>query len=295
MTQIKISGFADEIASDFREQLETVQKLGMTYICLRAANGKGIAEYTVDQVKNELVPVMDEFGVKVSSLGSPIGKVKLDDAEGRAKQVEQLHEICKIANLLDTKYIRCFSFYMDEEKSFESQRDAVMEGMKEFIAIAEEYDVILIHENEKDIYGDILERNIDLLENLAGPHFGAAFDFANYVQCGVDPEEAWDKTHQYVLYIHCKDAVYHDDDNVVFGTGDGKTREVLKRALVDEGFKGFMTLEPHLVLFDTLQSLEVKAADEVIKEDKAKDGADGYRMQYEAVTEILDELKVTYA
>ena len=71
------------------------------------------------------------------------------------------------------------------------------------------------------------------------------------------------------------------------GTGEGHIPELLKRAIREEGYKGFLTLEPHLVLFDSLQSLEQKAAADVIKANKAKDGADGYRMQYEALQEIL--------
>ena len=74
---------------------------------------------------------------------------------------------------------------------------------------------------------------------------------------------------------------------MVCGTGEGRIPELLKRAIRDEGYQGFLTLEPHLVLFDALQSLERKAATDVIRENKAKDGADGYRMQYEALQEIL--------
>ena len=54
-----------------------------------------------------------------------------------------------------------------------------------------------------------------------------------------------------------------------------RSRELLKQAICDEGYEGFLTLEPHLVLFDTLASLETEAAENVIKENKAKDGAEG--------------------
>ena len=48
-----------------------------------------------------------------------------------------------------------------------------------------------------------------------------------------------------------------------------------------------LTLEPHLVLFATLQSLEVEDATEVIATNKAKDGAEGYAMQYNALCDVL--------
>ena len=66
-----------------------------------------------------------------------------------------------------------------------------------------------------------------------------------------------------------------------------KIPEILKKAIREDGYKGFLTLEPHLVLFATLQSLEVVDATEVISENKAKDGAEGYAMQYNALCDVL--------
>ena len=85
MKDIYISGFADEISSSFDEQLRTVRELGMQYISLRSADKKGIADFTVEEVKNDLLPRLQAAGVGVSSLGSPIGKVKIDDEEVRRK------------------------------------------------------------------------------------------------------------------------------------------------------------------------------------------------------------------
>ena len=162
-----------------------------------------------------------------------------------------------------------------------------MNKLKQFAAIAEKYDVVLIHENEKDIYGDIARRCKDVLDNVGSEHFKAAFDYANFVQCGEDTAACWELLKDNVAYIHIKDAVYGKGENVLCGTGDGKIPQLLEQAIVKEGYQGFLTLEPHLVLFDTLQSLEVVDATEVISENKAKDGAEGYTMQYNALKEIL--------
>ena len=95
---------------------------------------------------------------------------------------------------------------------------------------------------------------------------------------------------EHVAYIHIKDAVYTDNENVLCGTGDGKIEQLLKQAICDEGYEGFLTLEPHLVLFDSLASLETEAAENIIKENKAKDGAEGYSMQYHALLDILNRI-----
>lgn len=288
--KIRISGFADEISSDFDEQLKTVTALGMHYISLRSADKVGIADYTVEEVKEKLLPRMESAGVKVSSLGSPIGKVGVEDEEGFEKQLAQLETLCQICQLLDCRYIRMFSFFIPEGKDPEAYKDVVVEKLRKFIAVAEKYQVVLLHENEKDIYGDIGSRCLYLMETLGSPYFRSAFDFANFVQCGEDTEVCWNMLQPYIEYIHIKDAVSTDKENVVCGTGEGKIQQLLTRAIEEEGYEGFLTLEPHLVLFDSLQSLETTDATNIIKENKAKDGAEGYAMQYRALCEILDTI-----
>lgn len=287
---INISGFADEISSDFTKQMETVTALGMHYISLRSADGKGIAEYTVDEVRENLMPRLAQYGVKVSSIGSPIGKVGVEDEEGFEKQLVDLERLCEIAKMLDCRYIRMFSFFIPEGKNADDYRDVVIEKLRRFDAIAEKHGIVLLHENEKDIYGDTAARCKVIFDALASPHFRAAFDFANFVQCGEDTEKCWELLRPYIEYIHIKDAVSDDKENVLCGTGEGKIKQLLTRAIRDEGYEGFLTLEPHLVLFDALQSLETEDAKNVIKENKAKDGAEGYTMQYNALKEILDAI-----
>jgi sugar phosphate isomerase/epimerase len=260
LKKLTISGFADEIDDDLGTQLKTLTDLGMQ---------------------------------KVSSLGSPIGKVDIRDEAGIAKQKEQLESLCLLAKRLDCSYIRVFSFFVEEAEASE-MRDRVLQGLKEFIAIAEAHNLILMHENEKGIYGDTIDRNVDLMENLYGDHFKMAFDFANFVQCGQDSYEAWSKLKDYVAYIHIKDALAKGGDNVPFGTGDGQAEKILKEALVDRSYKGFLTLEPHLHNFSTLQSLEKNAEDHSYVGNKATSGAQAYAIQYRALTRILDDLDLSY-
>ena len=290
MDKIYISGFSDEISANFDEQLATVKKLGMTHISLRAADGKGIADYTPDEIRTQIKPRLEAAGIGVSSLGSPIGKVFVDDEAGFEKQLEQLETLCWICKMLNCKYIRMFSFYIPEGKNPADYREVVIEKLKKYAAIAEKHGIILIHENEKDIYGDIAVRCKDVLDAVNSPYFKAVFDFANFVQCGEDTLKCWELLKDQVVYIHIKDAVPDKNENVLCGTGTGNIAQILKQAIREEGYTGFLTLEPHLVLFGTLQSLEIAAATDVIKENKYKDGAEGFSAQHAALVEILNAI-----
>ncbi|WP_346907039.1 sugar phosphate isomerase/epimerase family protein [Faecalicatena orotica] len=283
-----ISGFADEISADFTTQLETVTGLGMHYISLRSANGKGIEAYTEEEVKEQLLPELARFKVQVSSLGSPIGKAGVEDEDGFQKQLKQLDTLCRIAGILNCRYIRIFSFYIPDGKNPEDYRETVFTRMARFLEIAQNYGLVLLHENEKGIFGDTKERCRLLMEEFRDPHLRCAFDFANFVQCKEDTEACWNLLKPYISYIHIKDAQSGNKENVVCGTGDGKIQKLLTRAIREEGYEGFLTLEPHLVLFDSLSSLEKEDAKSVIRENKAKDGAEGYAMQYHALCKILE-------
>lgn len=290
MDHIVISGFADEIHPNLDQQLKVVKELGMHYICLRAADGKGIADYTLEEFQQNIQPRLEEAGVKISSLGSPIGKIDIDDQAAYEKQLAQLDTLCRICNSCGCRYIRMFSFWMPKDRNPDDFTEQVIEKLAGFAKVAEKYDVILIHENEKDIYGDIARRCKVILDRLASPHFKAAFDFANFVQCGEDTAECWELLKEHVVYIHIKDAVKSNNENVLCGTGDGQIPQLLKKIIREDGYQGFLTLEPHLVLFATLQSLETEDASEVISHNKAKDGAEGYAMQYHALMDILNAI-----
>ncbi|WP_226529974.1 sugar phosphate isomerase/epimerase family protein [Metabacillus niabensis] len=281
-----ISGFSDEISSDFDTQLRVVSKLGMKFISLRGIDGKNIGDFTLNDIKRNVLPRLQKSGVSVSSIGSPIGKVFINDLKGFEKQRVMLDTLCQVANLLDCKYIRIFSFYIPKGDNVDRYKDVVIEKLKEFVAIAKNYNVILVHENEKDIYGDIARRCHEIITEVGSPFLKGIFDFANFVQCGEDTQACYNLLKDQIVYIHIKDAVSTDSQNVVCGKGEGKIPELLLQ-FIKNGYKGFLTLEPHLVLFDSLKDLELEDAKDIIKKNNNFDGEDSYKLQYEALLNIL--------
>jgi ABC-type lipoprotein export system ATPase subunit len=112
--------------------------------------------------------------------------------------------------------------------------------------IAEDHGLVLAHENEKEVYGDIPDRCADLIGAVNSPALRATFDPANFVQCGVRPfSDAYRLLRPYLVYLQVKDALAATGEIVPAGQGDGQLRETLG-ALRDSGFAGFVSLEPHL-------------------------------------------------
>ncbi len=237
-----LSGFADEIAADVEEQLDVLESEGIRYLELRKAWGKGVLTLSDDEVKR-LKALLGSRGVGVSSIGSPIGKIKITDPF--EPHLEQFRRALWCAQQLEAPYIRLFSFFIPEGEA-EAYRDEVLRRMSAIAQAAQGHGVTLVHENEKHIYGDTPERCLDIVQSVNSEVLRLAWDPANFVQCGVRPHtEGYEMLRPYIDYIHVKDALAESGKVTVAGEGDGEVRQTLK-ALRDSGFEGFFSMEPHL-------------------------------------------------
>lgn len=238
-----LSGFADEISPDFETQCQLLQKLGMQYMEFRSAWGTNILDLDDAQLATAK-EILQRYGLKVSSIGSPLGKIFID--EDFDAHLIRTKRAVHVANYFEAPFIRIFSFFMREGMNPDDQRDEVLRRMRALATEAERGNVIMVHENEKDIYGDIPRRCADIITSVNSPNLKAAWDAANYVQVGVRPfDEGWSLIRPHLAYMQIKDAIAATGDVVPAGRGDGQMVETI-RALRTDGFDGFFSLEPHL-------------------------------------------------
>lgn len=243
--KFQLSAFADEADSMLSGQISAMKENGISYLEIRGVDGENIADISVQKAK-EIRRQLDDASLKVWSLGSPYGKIGIEDDFG--PHLEKFKKSLEIADILGTKHIRLFSFYIPQEDTYDKYKDAVMQRLEQFIKAAKGSDVILCHENEKDIYGDIASRCLEI--HKAFPEIKAIFDPANFIQCGQDTKEAWTLLAPYVEYMHIKDALA-DGSVVPAGKGIGNLPYLL------ENYQGsVLTLEPHLSVFEGLANLE---------------------------------------
>jgi 3-dehydroshikimate dehydratase len=242
-----LSAFADEISPDPQQQVAVLASCGVRHIELRSILKTNVLDLTDLQVA-EFKSLLDKHGFRLSAIGSPIGKIRIDQPfEPHLQRFERAIHLCKV---FDTPNIRLFSYYPPEGSDWDHAGDdlrkAVADRMEAKVRRAEQAGVRLLHENEHRIYGDSPKRVDRLFYVLPSPAFRAIYDPANYVFCGYDPWEGWQSTRDVTVHFHIKDWVHGESHGRVAGEGHGRIPEVMAEA-VRMGFDGFATMEPHLL------------------------------------------------
>ena len=244
---IQLSAFADEISADLDEQIAILQSENIHFIDLRSVEGINVLDFSDSQVE-EIKRKLQGQGIGVAARGSPIGKVPIDSSFDA--HLQRFERAITVAQSFGTPYIRLFSFYPPSHAANSAAdptewRDEVIRRLQEFTARARAANVILLHENEKDIYGDIIERCVDLFQTINDPHLRNVLDPANFLQCAQVPyPDAYTALRPWTQYIHVKD-VKADGTLVPAGEGEARWPDLLQQ-LRSDGYSGFLALEPHL-------------------------------------------------
>ena len=250
MEKILINAFADEASSIIDNQIIAMKRNSLNGLEIRNADGISCVALKADEAK-EIRRKLDDAGLQVWSMGSPIGKITLED--DFEKHLDVLRNGLEVANILGAKNLRMFSFFMPKDQDPTPYKNEVIDKVGRMLDVAEGSGVLMCHENEKGIYGDMANRCLELLTTF--PKMGGIFDPANFVQCGQDTKEAFALLKPYMEYMHIKDALA-DGQVVPAGKGAGHLPEIVTDYIARGG--RHFTLEPHLTVFDGLAALERK-------------------------------------
>lgn len=270
-----VSAFSDEYAENLTEQCQALNAFGIKYMEIRGVDGKNVSTLTKEEV-SEAKKKLDDYGVKVSAIGSPLGKVKLDG--DMQSHLETAKRVFETANILETDKIRIFSFYLPENKTREECKGRVFDELEKLVKVSEEYGVTLCHENEALIYGESPENCLEIVEYF-GDKIRCVFDMGNFVLDGYNPALAYKLLQKHIEYFHIKDALYAGAI-VPAGKGEAQIKGILEEHEVN-GKNTFITLEPHLQTFAGLNALVGKTFDNPYK----------YENQKEAFTDAINKLR----
>ena len=250
MARVWLTGFGDEIDADLSVQLAHMASLGIRAIEPRGINGVNVSALTDEQARAAR-QTLDDYGFRVSALGSPIGKSDINAPFSQA--LDALLRTVDIARILKAPAIRMFSFFVPQAERA-ARADECVDRLLRMREATAGSGVTLLHENEGGIYGETLEGCLRIAREVCSADFGLIFDPSNFVQHQGDSLAAWQALKPYVRYLHIKDSVrlpegsdpHVQNPHRVAGTGDACIREILAD-LKAEGFEGYLSIEPHLM------------------------------------------------
>jgi sugar phosphate isomerase/epimerase len=241
---LKLAAFADEISAKLDEQIRVCRENGVMYFELRGVNNLNVMDFP-PALLEEIRAKLRDNGMGVCSIGSPVGKVKIDDPWD--PHFEKFRHAVKLAEFFGAPLVRIFSYYPPAAGGdMRPHREEVLKRMRAKVQYLGDRPITLVHENEARIYGERGRDCLDLMSGVESPKFRCAFDFANFVIGGERPRDNWPLLKRYTAHIHVKDAVMGAGEKMVpAGQGDGDIGPILADAY-KSGYRGFLTLEPHL-------------------------------------------------
>lgn len=273
---MRLSAFADEASVDLQGQIDALKRNNISLLEIRGVDGENIKDISYGKIK-EIRTRLDGNGIGVWSIGSPVGKDKVDN--NFEKQLDDFKRLCEYAQMLGANRMRMFSFFSKNE-------DEVLDRLGKMVEVAPD-NIILCHENEKGIFGDDFESCVKIHKTF--PKIKAVFDPANFVQCEVDTLMAWNSLSTYVDYMHIKDAL-KDKRVVPAGQGIGNVEAIVK--MYSEKGGTVLTLEPHLMEFCGLAQLE--NGESVSHIPVYKDTNEAFDAGVSALKAILNKLGLEY-
>jgi len=233
--RVILSGFADEAADkkdkSVVQQFTAFAALGMQYYSIRFVDlgdgTKNVMKLTRSEIQ-KIRRLQDEYGLNVSSIGSPIGKVKLLDVDDGTHNVYipfkkylngDVNKVCEIAHAFETKLIRGFSFYHPRGTDPREHLPQVVDQLGQIAEVCHRSDLTFGLEVEANLVGETGHLLADIYRQVNHPAMVLIFDAANIVVQGYSPSELFEQYQAMkpgLGWLHIKD--YHNPNPVAKGT-----------------------------------------------------------------------------
>jgi sugar phosphate isomerase/epimerase len=239
------SGIADEAGSPIDVQIKAHQELGWKHIEVRNVDGVSLTDLC-DEVFEEVAGKLAGAGIGVSDFASqlcnwarPISKHPDIDCQELARAIPRMQE-------LGCRFIRTMS-YPNAGWPEKKWRDEVIARLKVLARMAEQGDIVLVHENCDGWAGQGPKQTLELIDKVGSPNLKLVWDTGNPVAHGQDPWKFYQAVREHVVYVHVKDCVMEGGKvRYTFpGEGGGRVRDVAADML-SRGYTGGFSIEPHL-------------------------------------------------
>jgi sugar phosphate isomerase/epimerase len=244
---LTFAGIGDEAGRSLAVQIEAHQRLGWSTIELRNIDDVALADLG-DTEFDQVAETLDRAGLRVVCVDSRIANWARPVTGDFALDLTELDILGKRCAALGTRYVRVMSYPNDglDETEWATR---VWLRMRMLAQRAEAAGLVLLHENCAGWAGSNAARARRLLEEVDSPALRLLFDIGNGVAYGYEAYDLLTPLLPWVEHVHVKDARSENGEAVYVLPGEGVCRVAdCMRLLLDAGYTGAWTMEPHLAV-----------------------------------------------
>ena len=248
-----LSGIGDEAGQDLTSQIRAHQELGWSHIELRQVDGQCITDVD-DQTFDRIADQLSAAGLSVSCFAAQLANWSRPIDTDFAVDEAELSRAIPRMQQLGTRWIRCMSYpNCDPPLADADWRRQVLDRMRRLTELAEQGDVVLVHENCHGWAGPNAHHACQMLDEINSPHLKLVFDTGNPLCYGQDAWQEYQTLQNGIVYVHIKDyradhAPVRGEEDVTAtmpGEGDCCVDRIVKD-LLQRGYDGGFSIEPHI-------------------------------------------------
>ncbi|MFR9728440.1 sugar phosphate isomerase/epimerase family protein [Saccharopolyspora sp. MS10] len=238
-----LAGIGDEAATDLTGQLAAIRRLGWSGVELRTVDGTALAELQPGDARR-VVRQVRAAGLDVVCLASRIGNWARPVTAPFEPDLAELDRLAELGAELGCRHVRIMSYPNDGLAEAEWGARA-RERVARLADRATELDVVLVHENCAGWAAGDPERMLRLLADA--PALRLLFDTGNGAEHGYRAIEVLRHVVTHVVHVHVKDAIGAPGAVTYARPGEGSAGVAdCLRLLLNSGYRGAFSLEPHL-------------------------------------------------
>ncbi|MCA9114988.1 MAG: sugar phosphate isomerase/epimerase [Planctomycetaceae bacterium] len=320
--QVLLSAFADEAAlhKTAIEQLAALSACGLRWYSPRFVDvsGSGQVKHVVDLNKSEykdLKKLHEEYGMSVTSIGSRVGKVKLQDVDdGSHNKYVPLREYLRTevastiraAVELETKLIRGFSFYHPRGSDPAEHIPEAAEHLGRIADACAKEGLVYGLEIEPNLIGETGPLLANLARQLRHPNVVLIFDGGNVAAQNKNAVQCYEEyvaMRPHIGWLHIKDYTIDPQLTWTGAVDEERLRNFVPADVGDAGHELVLRdLKEHLPKIDRKMRklgapgvfLEVEPHLKGGGQFGGFSGPDGMGVAIRALTNVLDYVGIDY-
>ncbi|MFD0412827.1 sugar phosphate isomerase/epimerase family protein [Streptomyces sp. NPDC127108] len=245
----RLCGIGDEGAAGLARQIAVHLELQLQALELRTMDGRGV-HLLSDGEADAAAEAVSAAGLTVPVVDTPLGSWSVNVGVSDESELEILRRAARNAKRFSCRQLRIMSYPNDGRPEREWRAEAIRK-LRLLVETAAELDVVLLHENCHGWASTGAARTLELVSEVAGLRL--LFDIGNGIAHHYRSLPFLREVLPYVEHVHIKDGTVTDGQAVFGRPGEGDA-ELLGclQLLVDSGYQGWYSVEPHVALIPHL-------------------------------------------